>query len=45
MLNAAPASGAVVWALEIANGAMPSDDLRNEILSTVEEVQKNLPTT
>ena len=45
MLNAAPASGAVVWALEIANGAMPSDDLRNEILCTVEEVQKNLPTT
>ena len=45
VLKAAPASGAVVWALEIAHGVYPTEELRNSILSTVEEIQINLPTT
>ena len=45
MLNATPASGAIIWALEIANGKMPSLELRDQILKTIEEVQKELPTT
>ena len=45
MLNAAPASGAVVWALEIANKVNPSKELRDKVLKTIEAVQKELPTT
>lgn len=45
MLNATPASGAVIWALEIANGQIPSLELRDKVLNTVEVVQKELPTT
>lgn len=45
VLNAAPASGAVIWALELANNVLPNDEKRQFILSKVEEVQKLLPTT
>ncbi len=45
ILNAAPACGAVVWALEIANGTYPKENLRNQILNMVEQIQVNLPTT
>ncbi len=45
ILNSTPASGAVIWALEIANGTVPNQELRTKVLNTVEEVQKELPTT
>ena len=45
ILNATPASGAVIWALEIANGCTPTGELRNKVLETIESVQKELPTT
>ena len=45
VLNAAPACGAVIWALEIANGSYPNKELRASILSKVEEIQVGLPTT
>ena len=45
MLNATPASGAVIWALQIANGSIPTAELRDKVLQIVEEVQKELPTT
>ncbi|MBR2891681.1 MAG: N-acetylglucosamine kinase [Bacilli bacterium] len=45
ILNAAPACGAVIWALEIAHGEYPKEELRQKIVSTVEEIQVGLPTT
>lgn len=45
ILNSTPASGAVIWALEIANGSVPDKELRDKVLNIVEEVQKELPTT
>ena len=45
VLNAAPACGAVIWALEIAHGEYPTEELRNQIVSKVEEIQVDLPTT
>lgn len=45
ILNAAPACGAIVWAMEIATGKYPEDALRKAILAKVEEVQEGLPRT
>lgn len=45
VLNAAPACGAIVWAMEIATGKYPTDSLRKAILQKVEEVQEGLPRT
>ena len=45
ILNATPASGAIIWALEIANKVNPSKELRDKVLKTIEAVQKVLPTT
>ena len=45
ILNAAPACGAVIWALEIAKEEYPNKELREHIISTVEQIQVNLPST
>ena len=45
ILNATPASGAIIWALQIANGVNPSKELREKLLQTIENIQKELPTT
>ncbi len=39
VLKVAPACGAIVWALEIATGSVPSDSMRQHILKQVEEYQ------
>ena len=40
ILNATPASGAIIWALQIANGVNPSAELREKLLVTIETIQK-----
>lgn len=39
VLNAPPATGAVIWAIELATNKLPSDDLKNKILNNVVEYQ------
>ena len=45
ILNAAPASGAVVWAMELATGVYPDNEMREKIIKKVEEAQEALPRT
>lgn len=40
VLKVAPASGAIIWAMELANGVLPSDVMRAKILANVEAYQK-----
>lgn len=39
VLKAAPASGAILWAYELATGCLPSEELRQKVLAQVEEYQ------
>lgn len=45
ILNASPASGAVIWAMEIANGTYPSYEVRQAIIKEVELAGEQLPKT
>lgn len=45
VLNASPASGAVIWAMEIANGTYPSYEVRQAIIKEVELAGEQLPKT
>ena len=40
VLKVAPASGAIIWAMELANGVLPNDEMRAKILANVEAYQK-----
>jgi Holliday junction resolvasome RuvABC endonuclease subunit len=40
VLKVAPACGALVWAMELANGKLPDEAMREKILVNVENYQK-----
>ena len=40
VLKVAPACGALVWAMELANGELPDEAMREKILINVENYQK-----
>ena len=40
VLKVAPACGAIIWAMELANGVLPNDAMRSKILENVEAYQK-----
>jgi hypothetical protein len=42
VLKVPPATGAIVWALELARGEMPDDALRETIVGDVRESQAHL---
>jgi N-acetylglucosamine kinase-like BadF-type ATPase len=37
VLNVPPATGAVIWALELANGKYPDEELKNRVVQNVEK--------
>ncbi len=45
VLNASPASGAVIWAMEIASGSYPSYEVREDIIRQVALAGEQLPKT
>lgn len=45
VLKVAPACGALVWAMEIANGVLPDEAMREKILVNVEQYQKTQAST
>ncbi len=42
VLNEPPVLGAILWALELANGKLPTSELKNKVLSEVITYQKSL---
>jgi N-acetylglucosamine kinase-like BadF-type ATPase len=38
-LNMPPASGAVLWALEVANGVFPQDELKEKVMNHVKQIK------
>ncbi len=45
VLRAAPASGAIIWGIELATGVLPDEKMRNKILKNVEKYQKTQAST
>lgn len=41
ILNEPPVLGAIIWALEVANGKLPSIEMKNKILNSIVEYQKS----